>query len=210
MGSQSNAETWGAETVYHFGVPLRYLPKALDIFANLFIEPAMDLEHIIGQREAVDAEFHLRKDTDVYRILRLFQTMARVGEPESYFSLGSKGSLVTGDGNDETLQKRLREFQKKYGSESMILVVQVMEVSEVKLASNSSCSNCFILTNLYTVPKATDPLDRIEELVVEPFGEIPRSSQPSRTLRPEDPLPHDTDEFRRFYNVIPVSDSNMV
>ena len=46
--------------------------------------------------------------------------------PASHFSTGSKETLTTPDGRDETLQNILREFRNRdYGAENIIVGIQV-------------------------------------------------------------------------------------
>ena len=96
-GGFDNAHTDCENTTFYFEVQRRYLAKALDIFAQFFIDPLMLQTSMEREREAVDSEYQIALPSDDNRVSQIFQSLAKSGHPMSKFMWGNKQSLTMGN-----------------------------------------------------------------------------------------------------------------
>merc|ERR1719210_63105 len=129
-GGSSNAFTSDENTNFYFGISRKNFAKALDIFAQFFIDPLMLQSSMEREREAVDSEFEGRLNNDNVRLWAARYQLAEKNHPMAKFGCGNKKSLTLEDG-DEEAYKKLHEFRKRYyTAQSMSLVIQSQNTLE--------------------------------------------------------------------------------
>lgn len=177
-GGESNAWTDAERTTFFFDIHKNHFNKALDIFAQFFISPLFLKGSVDREISAVDNEFQGIKANDNDRYHHLLGSLAFHGNPMSHFLCGNKKTLKTiPEQKGIDVYGRLRDFyQHMYSAHYMTLVIQ-----------------------------APEPLDDLEEMVVDLFESVPNNKLPiPMMLQHRDPfVPRN---FHKLYKVIPTED----
>ena len=92
-GGSDNASTGDEFTTFFFEIQRNKFSKALDMFAQFFIEPLMLKNAMDREREAVDSEFQGYMPSDFWRQRQLFKSIAKPNHPVAKFDVGNKESL---------------------------------------------------------------------------------------------------------------------
>ena len=118
-GGDSNASTTDDRTIYYFTVDNEKLEEALDMFAQIFIEPLFNEGSIEREIQAVDNEFTGALNNDMKRFIQLKCSETKKDSVFNKFDAGNKTTLSLPD-----IRERLLKFYKKYyTSEIMSLCV---------------------------------------------------------------------------------------
>ncbi len=97
-----NAYTAGSVTNYHFEVRHEAFAEALDVFAQFFIAPLFTPEFTEREINAVNSEFQMRLENDLWRQFQLMQGFFEKSHPEHHFAIGNAATLA-GTTRDELL-----------------------------------------------------------------------------------------------------------
>ena len=143
-GGFSNASTGFAHTTYFFEVDAAHLDGALDRFAQFFVSPRFDREHLAGERRIVHSEYVSRSRSDHLRSLAAWKQTLDPRHPLARFHVGSEDTLAERPGGE--LREEVVDFwESTYSSHLMKLAVLGRE-----------------------------PLDELERLVRTRFGPVAR------------------------------------
>jgi insulysin len=105
-----NAATGSEYSHYYFCVSDDKLPLCLEHFAAMLTQPLFKQHAIIGEIEAIEAEFSLKIKDDLRRLYQVHKETSNPAHPFSKFSVGNKQSL-TGQTLQE-LQSRLKKMHQ--------------------------------------------------------------------------------------------------
>jgi insulysin len=120
-GGSRNAYTSFEHTNYFFDINGKYLPEALDRFAQFFIAPRFDEAYVQREKNAVDSEYQMGLKSDPRRNLDVLQEVMNPAHPYSQFSVGSLESLADRPGS--TVRDELLKFYEQYYSANMMRLV---------------------------------------------------------------------------------------
>ena len=187
-----NAFTAQQDTNYFFDIEPSALPGALDRFSEFFLSPLFNADHLESERNIVHSEYMARIRDESRRENDVLNQLLNPDNPTTGFAVGSRDTLANPEG-EATLRERVIEFYHRYYDANVM--------------------------NLTIV--APQPLDTLEELVIERFADIPdndlsaptidaplidpdtlpryverQSLQDRRQLRFYFPVPDPTDEYR--------------
>lgn len=146
-----NAYTSTEDTNYFFSIVNQYFEKALDIFAQFFISPLFSQKSVEREARVVDMENKKNLQSDDWRLFQLEKFISNKKSPYNKFGTGNYATLV-----ENTRKKGIdiasvvsKFYSTYYSSRTMTLVVF-----------------------------SPDSLDKLQELVVKYFSEVPdRNSQ---------------------------------
>jgi insulysin len=97
-----NAYTAGSVTNYHFEVRHEAFAETLDMFAQFFIAPLFTPGFTEREINAVNSEFQMRLENDLWRQFQLMQGFFEKSHPEHHFAIGNATTLA-GATRDELL-----------------------------------------------------------------------------------------------------------
>ena len=121
-GGFSNASTAFAHTTYFFEVDAAHLDGALDQFAQFFVSPRFDREHLAGERRIVHSEYVSRSRSDHLRSLAAWKQTLDPRHPLARFHVGTEETLRDRPGGG--IREEVVDFwEKTYSSHLMKLVV---------------------------------------------------------------------------------------
>ena len=116
-----NAYTSFEHTNYFFDIAPEALEKALDRFAQFFIEPLFNEEYVEREKNAVDAEYRAKFKSEARRKIDVLKTIVN---QEHDFRKFSVGSLETLSSQEVPVRLDLLAFYKKhYSAKNMALTV---------------------------------------------------------------------------------------
>ncbi|ODN01423.1 Zinc-metallopeptidase, peroxisomal [Orchesella cincta] len=111
FGNLCNAETRHQRTTYYHEIMDDLLDKSLDIFSDMLSYPLFEEEHLDREVNAVDNEFHFRRDRNSRDIWMLpFHVTVNENHPLSKFLCGSIETL----GNGARVRRFMREFHTEH------------------------------------------------------------------------------------------------
>ena len=129
-GGSDNAATSFAHTSFFFDVDAAHLEGALDRFAQFFISPRFDREHVERERQVVHSEFVSRRRDERLRGFAAWRQTLDPRHPLSRFPAGNAQTLADRPGAD--VRDDLVAFhESRYSSHLMKLVVVGREPLEV-------------------------------------------------------------------------------
>ena len=96
-GGWDNAHTDCENTTFYFEIQRKHFAKALDMFAQFFVDPLMLKTAMEREREAVDSEFQMALPSDYNRKQQIFGGLAKKDHPMGTFMWGNKESLLMGN-----------------------------------------------------------------------------------------------------------------
>ncbi|MCH4810582.1 insulinase family protein [Vreelandella neptunia] len=188
-----NAFTAQQDTNYFFDIEPSALPGALDRFSEFFLSPLFNADHLESERNIVHSEYMARIRDESRRESDVLNQLLNPDNPTTGFAVGSRETLASPPEGEATLRERVIDFYHQHYDANVM--------------------------NLAIV--APQPLDQLEELVVERFAEIPdndlsvptidaplidadtlpryierQSLQDRRQLRFYYPVPDPTDDYR--------------
>jgi len=117
-GGYANAYTAEDRTNFHFEIRHEALAGALDRFAQFFIAPLFTPRFTEREMNAVNSEYQLRVENDLWRGNQLDHTLSRPDHPAHHFAIGDRETLA-GTTHDELLAY----YQTHYSAANMTLAV---------------------------------------------------------------------------------------
>ena len=121
-GGFGNARTSFAHTSYFFEVDAAYLDGALDRFAQFFISPRFDREHLAGERRIVQSEYVSRSRNDRVRSLEAWKQALDPMHPLARFHIGTEATLAERPESD--IRDEVIDFwERNYSAHLMKLAV---------------------------------------------------------------------------------------
>ncbi|WP_196137241.1 insulinase family protein [Aliikangiella sp. G2MR2-5] len=139
-GGSSNAYTWLDITNYMFEINNDAYDEALDRFSDFFKTPKLYPEYTEKEKNAVNAEWSMRREMDFFGMFKLGRSM--MGEhPANRFLIGNLETL--GDKENSKLHPETVEFYNRYYSANIMKVALVSNkpLSEMKLLAKKYFSN---------------------------------------------------------------------
>ena len=133
-GGFSNAYTDDDLTNYYFDVSNEDFEKALDIFAQFFIEPLLKNDSIDREVKAVNSEYELNKQSDIWRFYRIIEANSDENSCFCKFTTGNLETLQKSEIRDELI----KFYNKYYSSHMMSLILISNKTIEemVKIVNN--------------------------------------------------------------------------
>ena len=125
-GGSSNAYTGLEITNYNLSIDPDHLKPVLDRFAQFFIAPLFPEEFVDRERQVIDAEFEIRKQSDSGKAWSAMKSVFNPRHPASKFIAGNNESLA-GDVRSDLV----RFFEEFYSANLMTLVVLGREPLDV-------------------------------------------------------------------------------
>jgi protease-3 len=123
-GGSRNAYTWLDITNYMFEIKNSAYEGALDRFSHFFKTPLLDPEYIEKEKNAVNAEWSMRREMDYFGMFKLGRSF--LGDhPANRFLIGNLESLA--DKPDSTLHSATVEFFDQYYSGNIMKVAMVSD-----------------------------------------------------------------------------------
>ena len=92
-GGRYRAYTANDRTTYHFQLKPDRLPEALDRFAQFFIAPRFDPDHVEREKESVQSEYQLQRKEDAWRGFAVGKQLFNPSHPGGRFNIGSRETL---------------------------------------------------------------------------------------------------------------------
>ncbi|SJN14212.1 Protease III precursor [Halomonas citrativorans] len=188
-----NAFTAQQDTNYFFDIEPSALPEALDRFSEFFLSPLFNADHLESERNIVHSEYMARIRDESRRENDVLNQLLNPDNATTGFAVGSRETLASPPAGEATLRERVIDFYHQHYDANVM--------------------------NLAVV--APQPLDTLEEWVVERFADIPdnglsvptidaplidtdtppryverQSLQDRRQLRFYFPIPDPEDEYR--------------
>lgn len=152
-GGYSNAQTTETLTKYVMSARGKYLDASLDRFSQMFKTPLLSTDVIRREVNAVDSEFSLHMGDNSFRANRLMYSLGTENHPSTSFTWGTAQTLI-GNRDEMVLQQKCRDFfRRHYSAHRMFLSIN-----------------------------AALPLDRLQELAVRHFADIPSNDLPGHDL----------------------------
>ncbi len=138
-GGNCNAWTGTEHSCYHFDIQHEYFAQALDIFANMFIEPLFTEEALVKEQAAIHSEYKLKLKDDSRRIQQVHKETCNEAHPFHKFTVGNRHTLSDLP-QREVLEEVKAFFKQQYQAKYMTLVI-VSPFSEQQL--KAGVSECF-------------------------------------------------------------------
>ncbi|PPD68030.1 hypothetical protein GOBAR_DD35091 [Gossypium barbadense] len=159
-GGSSNAYTEAEHTCYHFEVEREFLKGAMRRFSQFFISPLVKLEAMEREVLAVDSEFNQVLQNDSCRLQQLQCHTSEDGHPFNRFSWGNKKSLIDAVEKGIDLRKQILELYNDYYHGGLMKLVVI----------------------------GGEPLDVLQQWVVELFSDVRQGSQGKPEFKVEGPV----------------------
>ncbi|KAG4155994.1 hypothetical protein ERO13_D03G145400v2 [Gossypium hirsutum] len=159
-GGSSNAYTEAEHTCYHFEVEREFLKGAMRRFSQFFISPLVKLEAMEREVLAVDSEFNQVLQNDSCRLQQLQCHTSEDGHPFNRFSWGNKKSLIDAVEKGIDLRKQILELYNDYYHCGLMKLVVI----------------------------GGEPLDVLQQWVVELFSDVRQGSQGKPEFKVEGPV----------------------
>ncbi len=121
-GGSSNAYTWMDITNYMFEINNEAFDEALDRFSDFFKSPKLYPEYTDKEKNAVNAEWSMRREMDFFGMFKLNRSMMG-NHPANRFLIGNLETL--GDKEGSKLHTETVEFYKKYYSANIMKVAMI-------------------------------------------------------------------------------------
>jgi len=151
-GGMDNAYTMDEETRYYFNVAPEVFKKALDIFANFFVDPLFKESSVDREMKAVDSEHMKNLNSDLWRTLQIFYENATEGSPVRQFGTGSLKTL-----NIPTIKEDLHKFYDEHYSANLMRLAMVGKESLDELEEMAKESFAGVKNHGYERKSFTDP-----------------------------------------------------
>ena len=117
-GGYNNAWTSLTDTNYHFEVSNEAFGETLDRFAQFFLAPLMNESSTEREMNAVDSEYNMSLQADVWRKQNLIQTLAHEESKQPRFQIGNLESL-----KQPGIREALLDFHKTWYSSNIMNLV---------------------------------------------------------------------------------------
>lgn len=155
-GGMHNAYTWLDITNYMFKVDNKAFDEALSRFSSFFKTPLFDAEFSDKERNAVNAEWSMRREMDFFGIYRLDRSM--LGEhPANRFLIGNLETL--GDKPNSKLVEEMKAFYHRYYSANNMKAVLISDLSIAEMKKLAKKHFSSIENKNIEIPRVTDAID---------------------------------------------------
>ncbi|GGO75106.1 insulinase family protein [Bowmanella pacifica] len=163
-GGHVNAWTGTEQSSFYFDALSNGFEEALRQFSAMLCTPLFDLSAMRNELNAIDAEFHMKKQDDLRRLYQVHKETCNPAHPFSKFSVGNLDIFSQFD--ETQLQQMLRDMHRRHyhgGNMSLCLVSELSLDEQEKL-----CQQYFtnLPTALKSQPKPYPPLYLPEQLGV--------------------------------------------
>lgn len=151
-GGAHNAYTWLDITNYMFKVNSNAYDEALDRFADFFKAPKLYPEYTEKEKNAVNAEWSMRRELDFFGQYKLARLM--MGEhPANRFLIGNLETL--GDKADSNLHAETEAFYQRYYSSNIMKVTMLSPLPLTEMAQLATKHFASIKNKQLTKPTVT-------------------------------------------------------
>lgn len=123
-GGANNASTWLDITNYMFEIKNSAYPEALDRFSHFFKTPLLTPAYIDKEKNAVNAEWSMRREMDFFAIYKLDRSMLGA-HPANRFLIGNLETLADREG--ATLHEGTVAFYNQYYSANVMKLAMVSD-----------------------------------------------------------------------------------
>jgi len=123
-GGANNASTWLDITNYMFEIKNSAYPEALDRFSHFFKTPLLTPAYIDKEKNAVNAEWSMRREMDFFAIYKLDRSMLGA-HPANRFLIGNLETLADREG--ASLHEGTVEFYNQYYSANIMKLAMVSD-----------------------------------------------------------------------------------
>lgn len=155
-GGAQNAYTWLEITNYMFKVNNNAYDEALDRFSDFFKAPKLYPEYTDKEKNAVNAEWSMRREMDFFGQYNLSRSM--MGDhPANRFLIGNLETL--GDKGEDKLHPQTVEFYKRYYSANIMKVALLSNLPIAEMEQLASKHFSSIENRDIEPPKITATLD---------------------------------------------------
>jgi insulysin len=117
-GGKANAYTSNTDTNYHFDVKSDALEGALDRFSQFFIAPLMKEDAVEREMKAVDSEYTMSLQNDMWRNDALFNYLSHPDSNQHRFRCGNIDTLKV-----DKIVENLKDFHKEFYSANIMKLV---------------------------------------------------------------------------------------
>ncbi|MGM0526294.1 MAG: insulinase family protein [Pseudomonadota bacterium] len=125
-GGSQNAYTWLDITNYMFKVNNDAFDEGLDRFSDFFKAPMLYPEYVDKERNAVNAEWSMRREMDFFGQFKLARSL--LGDhPANRFLIGNLETLSDKEGSN--LHQQTVEFYQQYYSANIMKVAMISDLS---------------------------------------------------------------------------------
>ncbi|NVJ49331.1 MAG: insulinase family protein [Gammaproteobacteria bacterium] len=155
-GGSSNAYTWLDITNYMFEVNNDAYDEALDRFSDFFKTPKLYPEYTDKEKNAVNAEWSMRREMDFFGMFKLSRSM--MGEhPANRFLIGNLETLSDKEG--AKLHPKTVEFYQQYYSANIMKVALVSNLPLADMRKLAEKHFSSIKNKKIDKPRVTDKID---------------------------------------------------
>ncbi|MGD2008503.1 MAG: insulinase family protein, partial [Cellvibrionales bacterium] len=155
-GGSRNAYTWLDITNYMFEVKNSAYEGALDRFSHFFKTPLLDPEYIEKEKNAVNAEWSMRREMDFFGIFKLGRSF--LGDhPANRFLIGNLESLA--DKPDSSLHSATVDFYNQYYSGNIMKVAMVSDQNLDAMEALARTYFADVPNKSIPEPEVTAPVD---------------------------------------------------
>lgn len=121
-GGSFNAYTAAENTNYFFEIDNEQLDPALDRFAQFFVAPLFNAEHVERERNVVNSEYLAKLKDDGRREWDVYRELMNPQHPSAKFSVGNLATLADREGHP-VREDMIAFYHQHYSSHLMSLVV---------------------------------------------------------------------------------------
>lgn len=155
-GGAHNAYTWLDITNYMFKINNDAFDSALDRFSDFFKAPKLYPEYTEKEKNAVNAEWSMRREMDFFGQFKLTRNM--MGDhPANRFLIGNLETL--GDKENSSLHQETVDFYNKYYSSNIMKVAMISNKPLAEMAALAKKHFASITNKNIEKPTVTDQLD---------------------------------------------------
>lgn len=155
-GGAHNAYTWLDITNYMFKINNDAFDEGLDRFADFFKAPKLYPEYTDKEKNAVNAEWSMRREMDFFGEFKLARKM--MGDhPANRFLIGNLETL--GNKGDSLLHKETVDFYNKYYSSNIMKVALISNLSIAEMQKKAQKYFADIKNKNIEKPTVTAKLD---------------------------------------------------
>jgi protease-3 len=155
-GGMHNAYTWLDITNYMFKVNNDAYDEGLDRFSDFFKAPKLYPEYTEKEKNAVNAEWSMRREMDFFGQFKLARSMYGV-HPANRFLIGNLETL--GDKQDSRLHEETVAFYERYYSANIMKVAMISNESTAQMAEKAIKHFSSIKNKNIDKPKVSQPID---------------------------------------------------
>ncbi|MCO7190520.1 MULTISPECIES: insulinase family protein [unclassified Pseudoalteromonas] len=188
-GGTHNAYTWLDITNYMFKVNNQAYDEALDRFSDFFKSPKLYPEYTDKEKNAVNAEWSMRREMDFFGQYKLSRSMMG-NHPANRFLIGNNETL--GDKPDSNLHEETVAFYNKYYSSNIMKLAMISNLPLPEMAEKARRHFATIKNKQIKTPSVTTQLD-FAEIGQKRIHYVP--NEDVKTLKLDFTIANNMDEF---------------